>query len=211
MSIQKVLEMADRFIALAEEGGGTVLKGPHNLEYQDQRTRLSEFYDRLTTQLRRIISEMGSDLFTLKERAFDPKMFKLFVKSYQNLIDISKEVKEDKPYIAAEKLVHYVLERPNSAVLSNLDFLAKHHTQTTNVDFKPSNILKHPEIRSIDELQRLALHLRKFMAENPLIQPPGQSAPPAAGLKEIVKEYPSFKAEHGDKTNPAVPFSKQKL
>lgn len=200
--------MADRFIALAE-GDGTYVKTPHNLEYQDQRTRLSEFYDNFRTQLRRIIGEMGSDLFTLKERQFDPKMFKMFGNAYQNLIDINKEINEDKPYIAAEKLVHYVLERPNSIVLENLDFLAKHHTQVTNVDVGPSKMLKHPEIRSIDALKKFALHLRTFMAENPLIQPPGQSAPPAARLPDIVKEYPEFKAEQGDKTNPAVPFSKK--
>jgi hypothetical protein len=47
------------------------------------------------------------------------------------------------------------------------------------------------------------------MAENPLIMPPGKSAPPAARLPEIIKEYPAFKAEQGDKTNPAVPFSKK--
>lgn len=209
MSIQKVLEMADRFVTLAEgeKDDGTHIKTPHNLEYQDQRTRLTEFAYELAKQLRRVIGEMGSDLFTLKERQFDPKMFKMFSAAYQNLISMSKEIQEDKPYIAAEKLVHYVLERPNSIVLDNLDFLAKHHTRATNVDFKPSALF--PEIRSIDELRRLAMHLRKYMAENPLINPPGQSAPPAARLPDIVKEYPDFKAEQSDKTNPAVPFSKK--
>lgn len=212
MSIQKVLEMAEKFVTLAEEQGGTTIKTPHDGEYQAQRNRLSDFYDQFSRQLRIIINEMGGDLFTLKTREFDHKMFKMFGNVYQNLIDISKEVKENKPYIAAEKLVHYVLERPNSIVLENLEFLAKHHTESTNVDFAPNKALRHPEIRSIDALKKLALHLRKYMAANPLIVPPGQSTLPPPRPIENVQVVPAFRAGQEDKTNPALPgnISKQK-
>jgi hypothetical protein len=211
MSNQKVLEMADMFIALAEEGKGTVINTPHNLEYQDQRNRLSDFYERFTWELRALIGGMGGDLFTLRERGFDGKMFKMFSKVYQNLIDISKEVKKNKPYIAAEKLVHYVLDKPSSSILENLNFLAKNHIQVTNVDFKPTSVLKHPEITSIDDLKKMALHLRKIMAEHPLIVPPGQSSLPPPRLEQNVPAVPDFRVGQEDKTNPEGPKAKQKL
>jgi hypothetical protein len=210
MSIQKVLEMAEKFVTLAEEPGGTAIKTPHNLEYQAERNRLIEFYDHFTRQLRIIINEMGSNLGTLKAREFDHKMFKMLGSAYQSLIDIYKEAKENKPYIAAEKLVRYTLERPNNIVLDNLDFLAKHHMQNTNVDFKPSKALRHPEFHSIDDLKRLALELKKYMAENPLITAPGQSTLPPPRLVENVQPVPDFRAGQEEKTNAALPFSKKK-
>lgn len=188
MSIQKVLEMADRFITLAESkrDDGTTIKTPHNLEFQDQRTRLAEFADHFSRSLRRVTSEMGSDLFTLKERRFDPKTFKAFGAVYQSLIDMFKGIQADKPYRAAEKLVSYVFDRPTRIVLENLDYLAKHHVQATNVDFAPSATLQHPQIRSIDALNKLAVELKEFMEKYPLIVPPGainsekQTQPPPA-------------------------------
>src|SRR6185369_1605544 len=112
MSIEKVLQMADRFITLAEgeDDGGTVIKTPHNLEYQAQRTRLFDFFESFRGKLRRIINEMGGDLFVLQERNFDRKTFKRLSVVYQKLIEIYKETNGNKPYIAAEKLVHYVLD-----------------------------------------------------------------------------------------------------
>lgn len=171
MSIQKILEMAETFVALADEDNKT----PHNEEYQEQRNRLSQFYDHFQKQLRIIVNEMDGDLFTLRHRGFDPKMFKLFSTVYQNVLDLFKSIQEDKPYRAAEKVISYVTNRPTRIVLENLNFLAKHHVQATNVDFAPNKTLQHPQIRSIDALNKLALELKEYMAQNPLIVPPGQA------------------------------------
>lgn len=205
MSIQKILEMAERFVTIAEE---TVIQSPANIEYKAQRDKLSQFYEMFHRQLRAIIGEMGSDLSTLKMRHFDSKMWQMFAKAYQNLIDISKTINEDKPYIAAEKLVHYVLGKDGSTVLSNLDFLAKHHTKSTNVDFVPSKNFKHPEIRSLELVKKLALHVKSFMEENPLIQSPSISKPPS-GLPETLKDVPAFFSGKEDATNPGVPNAKR--
>lgn len=210
MSIQKVLEMAEMFVTLAEEGKGTVVLQPARNEYQVQREKLSEFFDKFFAQLRRIIAEMGNDLSTLKYRVFDAKLFRMFAQVYDNLITIHKEMKEDKPYIAAEKLVHYVLDRPTRLILENLDYLAKNHVKATNVDIKETRVLKHPQIRSLDQLRQLALELKEYMEQNPLIVPPGTSSPPEPRLMEIQKELPEFKAEQGDKTNPAIPGAMKK-
>lgn len=208
MSIQKVLEMAEKFVTIAEEG--TVMHSPGDEAYKSQRGRLSQFYDHFTTQLRRIINEMSGDLFTLKNREFDAKTFKMFAKAYNDLISISKEIKEDKPYIAAEKLVHHVLNGHNSNLLNNLDFLAKQHIKDTNIDFKPSQFLKHPDIHSIDNLKALATHLKSFMLKNPLIVPPGQSEPPPMRLPENVEPLSEIITGPGEKTKPGSPDAKKK-
>jgi hypothetical protein len=185
MSVQKILEMAEKFVTLADEGT------PHNQEYQEQRTKLSDFYDHFYRQLRAIVNEMGGDLFMLRERKFDPKMFGIFSKVYQELITLSKSIQEDKPYRAAEKLISYVTDRPTKMVLDNLNFLAKHHLQVTNEDFVPSARLQHPKIRSIDALNALAAQLKKHMEQNPLIVPPGMSKtetptePPPAKRRDL--------------------------
>lgn len=174
MSVQKILEMAETFVALADERAQ--IETPHNLEYQEQRNRLGEFYDHFRRQLRAIVNEMGGDLFMLRERKFDPKMFTLFGQVYQHLIELNKSIQEDKPYRAAEKLIAYVTDRPTRMVLDNLDFLAKHHLEVTNVDFVPSARLQHPKIRSIDALKALAAQLKQSMEKNPLIVPPGMAS-----------------------------------
>lgn len=211
MSIQKVLQMAEKFVRMAEEGKqGTVIQSPNDIIFTAQRERLARFYDNFTRQLRIIISEMGSDLFTLKNRDFDGKIFKMFAKVYQDLISLSKEIKEDKPYIAAQKLVHYTLEKPNRSLLENIDFLAKHHTKSTNVDFKPTSVLKHPEIRSLDALTKLATQLKEFMTQHPMVEVLLPSTVPPPRLRETVETIPEFQTGPGEKTNAALPFSKRK-
>lgn len=206
MSIKKVLEMAERFVTIAEE---TVLQSPANIEYKAQRDKLSQFYDMFYRQLRAIISEMGSDLGTLKMRGFDTAMWQMFGKVYHNLIDISKQINEDKPYIAGEKFVHYVLGKEGAMTLDNLNFLIKHHLQKTNVDFVPSKSFKHPEARSLELAKKLAMHVKKFMEENPLIESPSISKPPS-GLPETLKDVPAFFAGKEDLTNPGGPNAKKK-
>lgn len=210
MSIQKVLEMAEMFVALAEEGKGTVVLQPARNEYQVQREKLSDFFDKFFNQLRRVIAEMSNDLSTLRERRFDAKLFRTFAKVYDNLITVHKEISEEKPYIAADKLVHYVMDRPTRIILENLNYLAKEHLKATNVDIKETKFLKHPQIRSLDELGQFVIKLKEYMDKNPLIVPPGISSPPEPRLMEVQKELPEFKAEQGDKTNPAVPVAMKK-
>lgn len=192
MKNQKLFEMVEKFAALSDRPGT-------NNEFQAQRERLAKFYDKFSNDLRRIRNELGSEIGTLKERNFDPKMFRLLIKVYHTLIELYKETDPEKPYIAAEKLVHYVLDKPNAPYIDNLDFLAKHHLKQTNVDFKAGPIMGHPEMRSLDELKRLAMELRAFMAQHPLILPPSPSNPPI-GFNEVLKDVPAFLAGKDDKT-----------
>lgn len=200
--------MIEKFADLTNE----FVKTPVPNQFQEQRQRLDHFYEQFSTKLRHIRNEMGGELGTLKSREFDHKMFKLFADVYSNVIDLYKAISPEKPYIAAEKLVHYVLDRPSSLYIDNLDFLAKHHLKQTNVDFKPSKVMVHPEIRSLDKLKELALELRVFMSQHPLVRVPEPSSPPAPGLPAIVKDLglPSEpKPGQNDVTNPGVPLAKK--
>jgi hypothetical protein len=147
---------------------------------------------------------MGGNLYMLKERKFDHKMFALFAKTYQELITINKSIQEDKPYRAAEKLVQYVFDRSTKIILDNLDFLAKHHLKITNEDFVTSTQLQHPQIRSIDALKQLATELKDYMIQHPLIVPPGSAGsetptePPPAARRSFLG--PENKLGPDDKT-----------
>ena len=171
MSVQKILEMAERFVTLADEGTNQG-KTP-NVVYQEQRDRLSKFHDHLKRQLRIIISEMEGDLWMLRQRKFEPKLFKTMSNVREELITIFKSIQEDKPYRAAEKLVFYATNRSTKMILDNLDFLAKHHLQVTNEDFTPSARVQQPQIHSFDALNALVSQLKEFMIKHPLIVPPG--------------------------------------
>jgi hypothetical protein len=189
---QKLFEMVQKFAELSE--------GPlNNNEFQVQRERLVKFYEKFSTDLRRIRNELGSEIETLKMRGFDRKMFQLLVKVYENTTELHKEIDPEKPYIAAEKLVHYVLDKPNAPYIDNLEFLAKHHLKRTNVDFGAGKNLQHPEMHGLENLKRLAMELRAFMAQHPLVLPPSQSNPPA-GFAESLRDVPAFFAGKEDKT-----------
>lgn len=194
MSIQKILEMAEKFVTLADEG--TVIKTPHNMEYEDQRNRLSKFYDHFTRQLRVIINEMEGDLWMLRQRKFDSKLLKALSGVREELITIFKGIQEDKPYRAAEKLVNYVTNRSSKMILDNLDFLAKHHLQVTNEDFVPSPRMQHPQVHSLDALNKLATELKEFMEKNPLIVPPGATESEMPTRPPPAKERPLFGPEN---------------
>ena len=181
MKNQKVLELANKFADLIE-------KSPVNVEFHAQRQRFSDFFDMFRKNMRTIIGEIGGEMTTLKARDFDPKMLALFNKVYHDVIEIYRETRESDPYVPAKKLVQLVLEKPNSSIIENLDFLAKHHLAQTNVDFKESQSLVNPQIRSLGLLKSLANQLKQFMDTYPLVKAPIKSDRPAS-LKENVKDF----------------------
>lgn len=194
MKHQKILDMVEKFAALS---GGTVVQNPSDNDYQVQRDRFQRLSDHFQRNLRAITNEMGGELFLLKERKFDAPMTKMLARVYQVLIDILTIIDHNKPYMAAEKLVHYVLDKPNSAIIDNLDFLAKHHIKQTNVDFQIGKIIRQPTIRSIDALKKLAMQLQEHMAKYPILTPMIPTEIPI-GLEKNVA--PAFLAGESDET-----------
>jgi hypothetical protein len=200
----KLLEKIDKFAIMAEVPITRVfpdskLPITKNEAFQQQRERLSKFYEHFNNNLRRIRNELDNDLANLKQRSFDPQMLKLFIKIYDNVLNIFKEINPEKPYEAAEKLASYVLDKPNAPYINNLDFLGKQHLLQTNVDFKAGLVMQHPQLRGLDDLKMLAHEARKFMERFPLLKPPSPSNPPL-GLGEVMKDIPAFLAGKEDKT-----------
>src|ERR1039458_8777906 len=109
MKYQKVLDMSNRFIALAGENPEDVVGS----WYQSQRQMLLDFYYRFKTDLLIVIKELGGEIYILKNRGFNKDMMKLLIKTRDDISNILIEIKDQSPYKAAEDLIHYVLERPN--------------------------------------------------------------------------------------------------
>jgi hypothetical protein len=202
---QKLLEAIDKFAVMAEVPITRVSPGSKppmpsdNEAFQQQRERLAKFYEHFNDGLRRVRNELGNDFANLKERGFDRQMLKLFAKVYDNVLNIFKEMRSEKPYGAAEKLASYVLDKPNAPYIDNLDFLGKHHLLKTNVDFKAGPVVGHPELRGLDDLKRLAHEARGFMERFPLLKPLSPSNPPI-GFGESMKDIPAWTAGKDDKT-----------
>lgn len=198
MKNQRVLELANKFADLTQH------RPLGNVAFGDQQDRFADFYDKIRTNLRAIISQIGGEITTLKARDFDPKMLALLNKVYQDVIQIYREATPSDPYAAAGKLVQLVLEKPNGPIIDNLDFLAKHHLAQTNTNFKETQLLKHPQMRGLELLKALANHLKQFIATNPLAKPSGQFDPPSA-LRENVEDItPESKSTPEDVTKPGL-------
>lgn len=145
-------------------------QSPLDINFQAQRDRLFKFHEHFSKSLLHVISDLGSEIATLKDRTFDSKMLGLLVKVYQDLIAIYKQIRENDPYSAAQMLVRLVMEKPGSSIISNLDFLGKHHLQSTNdKSLRTSEHLQHPQMRSLDALKELASYSKSFMLKYPML------------------------------------------
>lgn len=182
-----LLQKAEQFQSLAE--GTAIQQVAPQVSLQSD--RLFKFHEHLSKTLLRIISELGSEISTLKTRTFDTKMMGLFNKLYQDLINAYKHITENNPYVAGQELVRLVLEKPSSSIIANLDFLAKHHLQSTNEKgLRTGELLQHPQIKSLDQLKTLAEYCRTFMSKYPMLQSvPNQliSEDSSVGREDITK------------------------
>lgn len=185
MKNSKLFSLIDKFATM-------VLEDPINSKYQAQRNMLAKFYEHFHGNLRAIINELGGDILVLRDQNFDPKMQKMINKVYQDIIDINKEIKMEKPYQAAEKFVKYVLDKPNKAIISNLDFLAKHHVKAISSELPSGKMMKHPQINSLEKLTALAEHAKQFMETHPLLTPINPVELPS--FKETLESVPAFTA-----------------
>jgi hypothetical protein len=171
MKYQKILDMVEKFVVLAQvktvivnnpiSGHDTVDKA-----YEERQHKLQEFSNLFKRNLTAVINEMSGDMITLKERGFDHKMMSLLAKVQHDLIEINKEIEDINPYIAAQKLVNFVSERPNKPIIDNLEFLATHHLKQTNEGINLSKYLGYPRFHSIETLRALATQLHLYIEKN---------------------------------------------
>ena len=144
-----------------------------NIQFEEQREFGREFY----RQLRIIIEELGGDLFILRVRKFDPKMWKLAAKVKGDLEKISMLYRENSPHLAVEKFCTFVLEKPNRDIIDNLDFLVQHHLKLTDPKVELSTGLKHVEVNSFKEMKALAFEMKDYITKNPPLPIPGSNPP----------------------------------
>jgi hypothetical protein len=202
MSYQEVQRLAKKFAQVL-----TPAK-ERTKEFNMQRVKLEYFHNHFYRKMRALLGSMEGDIRVLHEQGFDPIMLKLFIKSYRDLLEILKSVNEKKPYMAAEKFVKYVLERPTSSILENLDFLIQHHLGGKKIETKEGPILGRTQISTIKDLRELAISIKKFIENNPLIPIPGDSGFPIEMVEApaITQPVPVGSIE---KTNPAIPAKKK--
>jgi hypothetical protein len=192
-SISELLSLAEQFHIIAAHY-------PQPRQLQEQHIKLEQFAEHLRKNLRQITNELGGEIVSLKERQFDPKMLKMMVKIMQTLNDLTNNVRDEQPYTVGERLVQSVLEKPNSTIIDNLDFLAKHHLKQTNLAVLPHSKLTQPELHSLDRVRQLAAQVKSYMSSNPvLIGEPTKYVSPNA-LLETMKDVPGFHSGTEDKT-----------
>jgi len=138
--------------------------------YQNQQNQLSEFAHHFQTKFGVILAEMEHDIGILRERKFDKNAEKHFTQIWMHLMQIRQEIKEDKPYEAANQLIQYVKSPQTETIIEELNFKIQAFLKETNVDFIPLPVFKHPEVKSLKLLASFADFLEKYIAENPLIK-----------------------------------------
>lgn len=198
MSYRQILKLAQKF--------ETSYQSLNDTNFQnEQQKMLGNFYENFYRKILNIINELNGDLTVLKERQFDDKMTKLLSKIHNDLIDIIKKTDPHKPYGGANQLIHFVLEKPNSSIIDNLDFLAKHHIANTNINIITGPVVGHPKITSLDHLKSLAKQLQDFINKNPI----SLGSIPSSKLQENMQNVPSFPSGNEDITNPGIPSAKK--
>lgn len=180
--ISQIIALADEFEQQTSVPEPTDHRNDYNVKYQTQRDMLAKFYNFFHNRLRATIGRMESDLGTLKERNFDKSMWSLLARLYKHLESIYARVSQEKPYSAAQELVDYVNDRQRRAVIDNLDFLARHHLESTKPETStplPSTVKQVGEAESLGMLSSLADQIKEHMEKNPLIVEPITTPPPA--------------------------------
>jgi hypothetical protein len=156
-----------------------------NEQFRLQREKLEQFYHDLHMKFRVMLNEMEGDLRTLKEKDFPKNLLKSFFQVWYDLIDISKQLDVKDPYVAADKLVQYVKQRPHRSIIDNLDFLIQHHMQKNEIDTQTGSMLQQVQVKSLKLLKELASRLEQYMTENPLITGPSGIPEEPKDLKTV--------------------------
>lgn len=179
--IGRLVALADEFEEKLDKTVNLVNKDDYNIRFQAQREMLARFFQFFQRRLRTILSQMESDLGTLRERGFDANMRRLMAKVYAHLEEIFKKIDEEKPYFTAQELVDYVGDRHHRSIIDNLEFLAKHQLETTQPEVSgtlPPNVRQIITAESLPMLKDLATKLQQHMEQFPLLTYPIPTPPP---------------------------------
>jgi hypothetical protein len=199
MSFKKVYDVAEKF------AGKTVISD-RNEKFRQQRENLEEFFFQMDRKIASTISEMGGDLFTLKEKGFPQNEWKQLAKIYQALIALRKSLDPARPYESAKKIIDTINERTFKAHINTLDVIIHHFLQNNQVELGSnlSGMLGQSTAKSISQLNALVKHLQSYMDAHPLIDDP-QTISTLPPPRPRVIEDPGLKSSGpSDVTNPAI-------
>lgn len=205
MSYTKVLEVAKKF-ADAQEAQN------QNQKFQEQRKRLGVFFDMFFREFSSTVNTIEGDIHTLKLKDFDRDTLRIMSKLFNNLVEYRKflanknaDLQIADVYPKITKIVNYILDRNNLAIIDNLEFLTQHFMKNNQIDFQPTNALVQSKLHGLKSLKRIALNARQYMDKNPLITNPGSIPPEELPPSQFGEES---KAGPGDETNPGIPVRK---
>lgn len=114
--------------------------------------KMAAFAHELRDKFRLVIAELEGDLLTLRYRQFDKDMFGTLRDIWNKLIKMNKELGTHNPLEVAHEVVEYV--RGIKQVIDNIEFLAKRHVESTNVDTRLTGRMRHPKLRGLSTLLR---------------------------------------------------------
>lgn len=205
MSYEKVLEVAKKFADAQETQN-------QNKKFQEQRKRLNVFFDTFFREFSITVNTIEGDIHTLKLKDFDRDTLRIMSKLFNNLVEYRKflsnknaDLQITDVYPKINKIVNYVLDRNNLAIIDNLEFLTQHFMKSNQIDFQPTQSLVQSKLHGLKSLKRMALNARLYMDKNPLIINPGSVPPEQLPPSQFGEES---KAGPGDETNPGVPLRK---
>lgn len=211
MSYQKVLEVAKKFADAQKEKS-------RNQQFQEQRERVTIFFEAFYKEFAGAVNLMESDINTLKLKGFDSDMLKIMTSLYHSLVEYRKTITDIKSklgvvaiYDRINKIYEYVFSRKTLPIIDNLEFLIQHFLKNNQVDFLPSTHLTQSKVESFKKLKNVLVNAKNFMNKYPLLDMASESIPPA--IPALVNESvtPHIPAEALDKTNVAVPMPQKKL
>lgn len=178
MTGPKTLQLIKLADDLANKMEGTIVPDNRRETLNQQFEKQREFARKTYNKARNIHAELLGDIFTLKHRNFNPDMLKLAIKVKEDLEKLFRSYKESSPHTFGQKIVSFALDRPNGPIIDNLDFLTKHHIQSTQVQGDLPAFAKHAEVNSFKHLKELALETKAYMDQNPPIPVPMVSSYP---------------------------------
>lgn len=201
-SIIKLLAVAEAYQKSAQDNAGVdpslSPKEQQNQKFQAQRARLDKFGRYFSGKCRAILNELDGEIFTLRQRKFDPQMLELLVDIKNNIEYICKKMDYNNPYTTAYELVDYILDKPTRVSIENLEFLAKHHLEKTKPAGNYPPFAFNAEVRSLEKLLGFAYSNRAYMEANPMLHFPNFSSVPA---NPNPAADPDFLADPEEQTN----------
>lgn len=130
---------------------------------------MEDFYFETTGFLRTVLGEMEGDLIVLKNKNIDKNLYILLAKARNKISEFSLEIDPKNPYLGIQALINWADNRNNKAVLENLDFLLKHYSNISNIEFIPITNVTQAKTDSVENFLILIKALKNHLANNPMM------------------------------------------